>query len=103
MIPLFMLYFIAAIWWSCDPTGVHPADYPGDHGTTDMAGKNKGGTKPLPEPMLTQIYVTISVWYKKKFGSQNFGYQIWFCTRLHIDGSVQEKHKSIAGVTSFLH
>ena len=22
------------------------------------------------------------VWYKTKFGSQNFGYLIWFCTRL---------------------
>ena len=24
----------------------------------------------------------LTVWYKTKFGSQNFGYQIWFCTRL---------------------
>ena len=23
-----------------------------------------------------------TVWYKTKFGSQNFSYQIWFCTRL---------------------
>ena len=27
---------------------------------------------------------TWSVWYKTKFGSQNFGYQIWFRTRLLI-------------------
>ena len=25
---------------------------------------------------------SLAVWYKTKFGSQNFGYQIWFCTRL---------------------
>ena len=30
------------------------------------------------------IIIHISVWYKTKFGSQNFGYQIWFCTRLYI-------------------
>ena len=29
-------------------------------------------------------YPTLPVWYKTKFGGQNFGYQIWFCTRLLI-------------------
>ena len=28
--------------------------------------------------------IDLSVWYKTKFGSQNFGYQICFCTRLLI-------------------
>ena len=28
------------------------------------------------------VIIVVSVWYKTKFGSQNFGYQIWFCTRL---------------------
>ena len=27
---------------------------------------------------------SLSVWYKTKVGSQNFGYQLWFCTRLLI-------------------
>ena len=29
-----------------------------------------------------RIAISLTVWYKTKFGSQNFGYQIWFCTRL---------------------
>ena len=33
---------------------------------------------------LINIISKWSIWYKTKFGSQNFGYQIWFCTRLMI-------------------
>ena len=29
-----------------------------------------------------RVFQYLAVWYKNKFGSQNFGYQIWFCTRL---------------------
>ena len=36
--------------------------------------------------MLTIFILTMelnsAVWYKTKVGSQNFGYQLWFCTRL---------------------
>ena len=35
------------------------------------------GDKPLSEPMMIRLPMHISVWYKTKFGSQNFGYQIW--------------------------
>ena len=33
---------------------------------------------------LINIISKWSVWYKTKFDSQNFGYQIWFCTRQMI-------------------
>ena len=41
--------------------------------------------------ILIIFFKTQSIYVTKKdtkFGSQNFGYQIWFCTRLLIQGSV---------------
>ena len=36
----------------------------------------------LSYSLAIQSSVCLTVWYKTKFGSQNFGYQIWFRTRL---------------------
>ena len=48
-----------------------------------MGWKCHSGNFPTPSKDLGGLQTFIlAVWYKTKFGSQNFGYQIWFYTRL---------------------
>ena len=64
-----------------------------------MLVKRATGDKLLPETIMiqfTNIYALVgfnvlrkpqrSVWYKTKFGSQNFGYQLWclFCNECNV-------------------
>ena len=40
-----------------------------------------------------------AVWYKTKFGSQNFGYQIWFCNRrLSVQLTMAMRHQFLVTI-----